>query len=109
MMKWIKKLFRREPEKSEEKTLLLIEEMENFLRSGLSSYREYSKLSPDLQAALIFANKKIQIERAEWIGLAMQGELGRAMLRAEVYGTDELDQMAVTAALDHYELKKGRR
>ncbi len=109
MMKWVKKLFRRKRASSEERTLLLIEEMENFLRSGLSSYREYSRLSPDLKAALIFANKKVEIERATRIGLAMQGEIGLAMLRSEISGPDELDQLAVTAALDHYELKHRRR
>ena len=108
MIKWVKKLFRRKRMDDLSRELLLIEELENFHRSGLSSYWEYSKLSAEIQSALIVANKRVEIERANRIGLAMQGEIGQAMNRAEVYGTDELDQLAVTAALDSYEIRKGR-
>ena len=109
MMNWLKKLFRRKRMDDLSRELILIEELENFHRSGLSSYQEYSRLSPEIQSALLVANKRVEIERANRIGLAMQGEIGQAMNRAEVHGTDELDQLAVSAALDAYEIRRGRR
>ena len=88
------------------KRSILVEEMETFLRAGGSiDYETYSELGAETKAALGVASKRIAVENACLIGLAMEGEYGRALVRSMVYGSDDLNQLAVSAALDGYEAK----
>ena len=89
-----------------DKQAILVQEMETFLRSGGHvSYDEWSELEDDTKAALLVASKKIQVDRACQFSYALEGDTGRARIRAEIYGTDDIDQLSVGAALDAYEVR----
>ena len=72
-----------------------------FLRGGGTvSLSEAVGLSPRSGAALSVAGHRLHVERAVNVGLACEGDTGRAQVRAEIDGGESLKTRAVESLVD---------
>ncbi len=73
----------------------MTDQAEAFLRSGLTDFDFWVRLSPDSKAAFITANERIWRERCSLIGTATQSPLAATYVRDEEDGHDAMAGMAL--------------
>jgi len=86
----------------------LIDHYEAFLRVGRLSFAEWDGLDLHDQAALLVAQKRIDIERAIMTAKAMEGPEAIASLMREVDGGTEHVRVVVTKAVHRWVAAKAR-
>jgi len=84
---------------SPESTKTLVDFYEGFLRVGRVSSEEWAALDDDERACLLVAQKRIDVERALMIAMALNGP---RQLMSEVDGGESLVRAVTEAAVDRY-------
>lgn len=86
----------------------LVDHYEAFLRVGRLSFAEWDGLDLADQAALLLAQKRIDLERAIMVAKAMEGPESIAFMMREVDAGAAQVRVAVHKAVDRWVTKKAR-